>query len=82
MFTFHYEAALGSTAAETPGTQQDCPRVTDPKDMIKYIHESGMQAGIAIKPKTDVDVLWELLENPNEIERPDVSRAADPRLAM
>jgi pentose-5-phosphate-3-epimerase len=32
-----------------------------------------MQAGIAIKPKTSVDVLWEILENPEEVERPDVS---------
>jgi ribulose-phosphate 3-epimerase len=32
-----------------------------------------MKAGIAIKPKTSVDVLWDILENPNEAERPDVS---------
>lgn len=32
-----------------------------------------MQAGIAIKPDTPVDVLWEILENKEEIERPDVS---------
>jgi ribulose-phosphate 3-epimerase len=31
-----------------------------------------MKAGIAIKPKTPVDVLWDILENPNEEERPDV----------
>ena len=32
-----------------------------------------MQAGIAIKPKTPVEVLWEILENPVKEERPDVS---------
>jgi len=32
-----------------------------------------MKAGIAIKPKTPVDVLWKILENTNEAERPDVS---------
>jgi ribulose-phosphate 3-epimerase len=31
-----------------------------------------MQAGIAIKPDTSVDVLWEFLENENKEERPDV----------
>jgi ribulose-phosphate 3-epimerase len=31
-----------------------------------------MQAGIAIKPDTPVDVLWEILENPEPRERPDV----------
>lgn len=32
-----------------------------------------MLAGIAIKPDTEVDVLWDILENPQELERPDVS---------
>lgn len=31
-----------------------------------------MKAGIAIKPDTKVDVLWDILENEVEIERPDV----------
>ena len=31
-----------------------------------------MQAGIAIKPGTDVDVLWEILENKEREEVPDV----------
>jgi hypothetical protein len=31
-----------------------------------------MQAGIAIKPDTPVDVLWDILENPEEKEKPDV----------
>jgi len=33
----------------------------------------GMQAGIAIKPETSVDVLWEILETEDSVERPDVS---------
>jgi ribulose-phosphate 3-epimerase len=32
-----------------------------------------MLAGIAIKPETSVDILWDILENPQQIERPDVS---------
>lgn len=31
-----------------------------------------MQAGIAIKPDTPVDVLWDILENSNAAEVPDV----------
>jgi hypothetical protein len=31
-----------------------------------------MLAGIAIKPDTSVDVLWDILENKDETERPDV----------
>lgn len=31
-----------------------------------------MQAGIALKPDTPVDVLWEILESSAEEERPDV----------
>ena len=41
--------------------------------MIKYVHENRMLAGIAIKPETPVDVLWEILENPEKEEVPDVS---------
>ena len=32
-----------------------------------------MLAGIAVKPETKVDVLWDILENKDEKERPDVS---------
>jgi ribulose-phosphate 3-epimerase len=32
-----------------------------------------MLAGIAIKPSTKVDVLYDVLDSPNENERPDVS---------
>lgn len=46
--------------------------------MIKYIHEEGMQAGIAIKPDTPVDVLWDILDSPVQNERPDVSTPGSP----
>lgn len=32
-----------------------------------------MQAGVAIKPDTPVDVLWDIIESPDLAERPDVS---------
>jgi len=70
LYCFHYEAAVTSTAAENPADQSD--RRTSPKEMIGYIHEQKMQAGIALKPETPVDVLWEILENPNKAEVPDV----------
>lgn len=31
-----------------------------------------MRAGIAIKPGTDVDVLWDVLDNSDKAEVPDV----------
>lgn len=46
---------------------------TNPKEMIKFIHSLGMRAGIAIKPKTDVSVLFDILDNDNKDEVPDVS---------
>lgn len=70
LYCFHYEAAF-STAAETPSAESELK--TNPKELIRYIHDCGLLAGIAIKPKTGVDVLWDILENPNEKERPDVS---------
>jgi ribulose-phosphate 3-epimerase len=39
-----------------------------------------MLAGIAIKPETKVDVLWDILENKEGKERPDVSLNPPPRL--
>jgi hypothetical protein len=71
LYCFHYEAAISSTAAESPEAQSD--EKTNPKKLIKYIHSHGMKAGIAIKPKTPVDVLWEILESTDKDERPDVS---------
>ena len=66
---------MASTAAEDPEEQTQAK--TSPKEMIKYIHDQGLLAGIAIKPKTSVDVLWPILENNKKDEVPDVSK---PRL--
>ncbi|OGM47730.1 ribulose-phosphate 3-epimerase [Aspergillus bombycis] len=71
LYCFHYEAAVASVAATEPA-DSTTTRKTSPKELIRYIHEEGMQAGIAIKPDTPVDVLWEILENENEKERPDM----------
>jgi pentose-5-phosphate-3-epimerase len=71
LYCFHYEAAVSSTAAETPESHSD--QKTSPRDMIKYIHAQGMRAGIAIKPKTPVDVLYEILDSRDPEEVPDVS---------
>jgi ribulose-phosphate 3-epimerase len=71
LYCFHYEAAISSTAAKDPA-DYTTTRQTSPKELIRYIHESGMKAGIAIKPDTKVDVLWDILENEEEIERPDM----------
>ncbi|KAJ4059656.1 hypothetical protein BFJ63_vAg5172 [Fusarium oxysporum f. sp. narcissi] len=69
LYCFHYEAAF-SSAAESPEQQTD--EKTNPKALIRYIHDQGLLAGIAIKPDTSVDVLWEILENSDEKERPDM----------
>lgn len=73
LYCFHYEAAINSTAAESPEATSDAK--TSPKELIKYIHDLGMLAGIAIKPDTSVDVLWDILETTDDSERPDVSYA-------
>ncbi len=70
LYCFHYEAAVASTAAENPADHSDSK--TNPKELIRFIHDNGMLAGIAIKPDTPVDVLWEILENPEMKETPDV----------
>lgn len=70
LYCFHYEAAVSSTAAESPESTSDAK--TNPKELIRYIHDQGMLAGIAIKPDTKVDVLWDILESDVEAEKPDV----------
>lgn len=47
LYTFHYEAVES---------------VEDIKKLIRFIHEMGCKAGISIKPKTDVSVLDELIQ--------------------
>ncbi|KAF4123897.1 ribulose-phosphate 3-epimerase, partial [Geosmithia morbida] len=69
LYCFHYEAAF-STAAESPEATSD--KKTSPKELIRYIHDCGMLAGIAIKPDTSVDVLWDILASDDEKDRPDM----------
>lgn len=69
LYCFHYEAAF-SSAAESPEAKSDLK--TNPKELIRYIHDCGLLAGIALKPMTGVDVLTDILESPDEKERPDM----------
>ncbi|KAI9825285.1 MAG: RIBULOSE-phosphate 3-epimerase [Thelocarpon impressellum] len=71
LYCFHYEAAVASTAAENPADRSDAR--TSPKDLIRYIHSHGMRAGIALKPDTPVDVLWEILDSDDKAEVPDMA---------
>ncbi|KAL4960870.1 ribulose-phosphate 3-epimerase RPE1 [Aspergillus stella-maris] len=71
LYCFHYEAAMSSVAATDPADYKTTEK-TSPKGLIRYIHEEGMQAGIAIKPDTPVDVLWDILATEDEKERPDM----------
>lgn len=73
LYCFHYEAAVSSVAATEPA-DKETTRPTSPRELIRYIHSLGMKAGIAIKPETSVDVLWSILENKDEAERPDVRK--------
>lgn len=70
LYCFHYEAAIDSTDAESPETQSEGK--TSPTDLIRYIHSQGMQAGIAIKPDTKVDVLWPILASSDAAAVPDM----------
>merc|ERR1712025_619206 len=55
---------------ESPEEQTE--EKTNPKALLRYIHDQGLLAGIAIKPDTPVDVLWDILESSDEKERPDM----------
>ena len=70
LYCFHYEAAINSTAAESPEAKSD--EKTSPRELIRFIHEQGMLAGIAIKPATKVDVLYDIIEAEDPADRPDV----------
>ena len=70
LYCFHYEAA-SSSAAESP--EETSELKTNPRELIRYIHDNGMLAGIAVKPATKVDVLWDVLDSKDPKERPDVS---------
>ncbi|KAJ5625357.1 hypothetical protein N7510_001666 [Penicillium lagena] len=72
LYCFHYEAAVSSVAATEP-TDTTTKTRTSPRALIRYIHEEGMQAGIAIKPDTPVDVLWDILDSEDPLERPDMA---------
>ncbi|KXX75370.1 Ribulose-phosphate 3-epimerase [Madurella mycetomatis] len=72
LYCFHYEAAINSTAAESPDPAAATDRKTSPRELIRYIHGQGMLAGIAIKPATKVDVLYDVLDSPHKEERPDM----------
>jgi ribulose-phosphate 3-epimerase len=69
LYCFHYEAAF-SSAAESPEASSDAK--TNPRELIRYIHDNGLLAGIALKPATSVDVLYEFLESEDVKERPDM----------
>ncbi|RDA85359.1 hypothetical protein CP532_6413 [Ophiocordyceps camponoti-leonardi (nom. inval.)] len=79
LYCFHYEAAF-SSAAESPEESSD--RNTNPRELIRYIHDQGMLAGIAIRPDTSVDVLWDILETSDDAERPDARQPAIMVLVM
>lgn len=70
LYCFHYEAAFSSDS-DNPEVQSD--KKTNPRALTRFIHEQGLLAGIALKPATSVDVVWELLESEDPLERPDVS---------
>ncbi|KAI9722644.1 MAG: hypothetical protein M1812_001575 [Candelaria pacifica] len=70
LYTFHYEAAISSTASIDP--IYTSAENTSPEALTRFIHENGMLAGIAIKPDTPVDVLWPILANEHKEEVPDM----------
>ena len=75
LYCFHYEAAF-SSAGESPEAQTDAK--TSPRELIRYIHDCGLLAGVAIKPMTGPEVLYELLDSADASEKPDVRRPCPP----
>ncbi|KAI1828153.1 ribulose-phosphate 3-epimerase [Xylaria intraflava] len=69
LYCFHYEAAF-SSAAESPEAKTEAK--TNPRELVRYIHDCGMLAGIALKPMTSVKVLTDLLESADAKDRPDM----------
>ncbi|CUS14104.1 unnamed protein product [Tuber aestivum] len=59
LYCFHYEAAETSKDPKTPSTE-----------LIRNVHALGLKAGVAIKPGTEVDVLYPLLDGSGE--KPDM----------
>ncbi|KAK4131776.1 Ribulose-phosphate 3-epimerase [Trichocladium antarcticum] len=70
LYCFHYEAAVDSSDAESP--EATSAAKTSPRALIRYIHDQGMLAGIAVKPGTRVDVLYDVLDSDDAAERPDM----------
>lgn len=71
LYCFHYEAAVNSTVAREPSGGSEEGK-TSPRELVKYIHSLGLKAGVAIKPKTPADVLFEILDSEDKDEVPDV----------
>jgi len=66
---------VNSTSARTPSEKVEeggKGAKTSPRELVRRVHEEGMLAGVAIKPGTDVEVLWELLDSGVKEEVPDV----------
>ncbi|UNI21143.1 Ribulose-phosphate 3-epimerase [Purpureocillium takamizusanense] len=78
MYCFHYEAAF-SSASESPEDAATDAR-TSPRELIRYIHDQGLQAGIAIRPDTSVDVLWDIVGAEDPRDKPDVRLLSPPAL--
>ena len=76
LYCFHYEAAVKPCVIAKVGEKAEGEKartIHGVAELVRYVHEQGMLAGVAVKPATSVDVLWEILENPRKEEVPDVS---------